>query len=190
MNPNNDLKIVRISNISPFDFTAELGAMFNGVPYFVAAGGSLLAPYAIGNHLATALAKQMLIQKAPIRDSNNTDGKGSDRPLWTPDTLDNLKAKIMKEVYEEEAVTPMSPHDVMAKKVKDLNKDQQEDGVTPKDVEVKDPVTYKDKKEVIEALEAKKITFDARKTKVQLEKLLKQKLWRLLKHQTNKQWIV
>jgi len=182
-----DYKIVRFTNISNFDFTGELGARFGGRDFFVPAGGSLLCPLTVGDHLATHLARQILIQKAPIRDANQVDGKGSDRPLWDDAKLAELKTKILAEVYEEEKKRPLTEAERMAQKVDELNR-----VVPPENTEVKDPggntdasgivpaddsssstIVYKDKAQVIDELKKKGVTFDARASKDKLEELLK-----------------
>ena len=122
-----DYKIVRVTNISNFDFTGELGARFGGRDFFVASGESLLVPLTVGDHLATHLARQILIQEAPIRDGSQTDGKGSDRPLWDDAVIKELKDKIMVNVYEEEKQKPVSEADRMAAKVKELNEVTEEE---------------------------------------------------------------
>ncbi len=172
----NDLKIVRITNISNFDFTGDLGARYDGRDFVIVAGGSLLTPFTVGDHLATHLARAIKLKNAPIRDAKETDGKGSDRPLWDDASLLELKAKIMKEVYEEERTNPVSEADRMALRVAELNK------TVPKDVEgdvdAPDLVpstgisAYKDKAQVIAELTKREIKFNARDSKDKLEKLL------------------
>ena len=180
-----DYKIVRITNISDFDFTGELGARFGGRDFFVPSGGSLLVPLTIGDHLAMHLARQILIRRAPIRDINQVDGRGSDRPLWDDSIISELKSKIMVEVYEEEKLAPQTEADRLAAKVAELNKVTAPDPVTPPVggnvdasgiVPVEDSprtaITYKDKAEVIAELAKKGVTFDARASKSKLEELL------------------
>lgn len=179
---DSDYKIVRITNISDFDFTGELGARFQGRDFFVPAGGSLLVPLTVGDHLATHLARQIMIRKSPIRDVKQIDGKGSDRPLWDDARIDELKSRIMTEVYEEDKQAPISEADRMVKKVEELNKVVAEpekevggnadaSGIVP--VETTDPaIIYQDKSEIIAALKEKKIPFDARQGKDKLETLL------------------
>lgn len=179
-----DYKIVRVTNISDFDFTGELGARFGGRDFFIPAGGSLLTPLTIGDHLATHLARQILIKKSPIRDVNQTDGKGSDRPLWDDAAIDELKTKIIAEVYEEEKKKPQSEADRMADKVAELNKVVAPE-VAPevggnadasKIVSVEDSsgssLVYRDKAQIIDELKAKGVSFDARASKTKLEELL------------------
>lgn len=173
---NNDHKIVRFTNISYFDFTSEMGAMYGGVPYFVPAGKSMLMPMPIGDHLATHLARQIILQKAPIRDEKETDGKGSDRKLWDENVINGLKAKIVTEQYEEERLAPTSEADRIKQKVEDLNRnfppevklasDPSKDGPDA-------PSRFQDKADVIAELNKRGIKFDARGNKAKLEVLLK-----------------
>lgn len=180
-----DYKIVRFTNISNFDFTGELGARFGGRDFFVAAGESLLCPLTVGDHLATHLARQILIQKAPIRDVNQVDGKGSDRPLWDDVKLAELKAKILVEVYEEDKKKPLTEAERMAQKVAELNSvvpaEPKEDlggnadpsSIVPVADSPSSEIVYKDKAQIISELKVKGITFDARASKDKLEELLK-----------------
>ena len=175
-----DYKIVRITNISDFDFTGELGARFGGRDFFVPAGGSLLVPLSVGDHLAMHLARQMLIRKAPTRDANQLDGKGSDRPLWDDAVISELKSKIMAEVYEEEKKNPLSEADRMAAKVAELNRvvppevggNADASGVVPVE-DSNSALAYKDKAQIIQELKTKGVSFDARASKTKLEELLK-----------------
>lgn len=176
-----DLKIVRITNISDFDFTGELGARYGGRDFFIPAGGSLLTPLTVGNHLATHLARQILIRKAPTRNANEVDGKGSDRPLWDEAVINDLKAKIMVEVYEEERKSPQTEADRMADKVAELNKivppeeiggNADASGIVPAEDSASSTLVYKDKAQVIDELKKKGVSFDARASKTKLEELL------------------
>lgn len=178
-----DYKIVRITNISDFDFTGELGARYGGRDFFIPAGGSLLTPLTVGDHLATHLARQILIRKAPTRDAGQIDGKGSDRPLWDDSVISELKAKIMVEVYEEDKKAPLTEAERMAQKVADLNKavppepkttggNVDASGIVPVEDSANSAIVYKDKAQVIEELKKKGVSFDARASKDKLENLL------------------
>lgn len=177
-----DYKIVRITNISDFDFTGELGARYGGRDFFVPAGGSLLCPLTVGDHLATHLARQILIRKAPTRDANQVDGRGSDRPLWDDAIISELKSKIIADVYEEEKQNPLSEAERMAAKVAELNKvvtpEPQVGGnvdastVVPVD-DGSSALVYKDKAQIISELRVKGVAFDARASKDKLAELLK-----------------
>lgn len=164
----NDHTVVRFTNIADFDFTAEMGAMYGGVPYFVPAGKSLLVPKTIGLHLAKHLARQVFIQKAPIRDDKEIDGKGTDRPLWDTDKLIAVAAQMISEEYSEEKPAVRTEAEMLSEKVKELNNTFKEEG-TPSE----SPKDYVDKAEVIAELERRDIPHDKRKTKNALEQLLK-----------------
>lgn len=196
-NPN-EAKVVRFTNIFDFDYTHAYG----GVPYQLRAGVTQLFPWAIGDHLATHLARQALIRKAPTRDDNATDGRSgestrSDRPLWDDTAISALKSKIIQDAYVEERTAPLSEAEQYKKKVDELNKqfpglvpaESVESptvssvpgsitaGVTPTvpmpETQTNQPVQYLDKGEVIAALKAKGIAHDARLSRASLEKLLK-----------------
>lgn len=179
---DNDLKIVRVTNISNFDFTGELGARYGGRDFVILAGKSLLVPFTLGDHLAKHLAQAILIKGAPVRDASQTDGKGSDRPLWDDASITILKGKIMSEVYEEEAKPALSEPDRMAAKVRELNKvmppeetnggNTEVSGLVQADDGAGTTVTYKDKADVIAELNKRGVKFDARSSKVTLEGLL------------------
>lgn len=169
----NDTRIVRIRNIFDFDFTGELGARYGGRDFPIPAGSSLLVPFPLGDHLATHLARQSIIRNAPLRDGSETDGKGSDRPLWSDQAIEDVKKRLISDVYEEEKAPVLSEADRMAAKIEELNsnfepKADEEPVIDP----TASPVEYKDKAEVIEALKKRGITFNARSSKATLEGLL------------------
>ena len=177
-----DLKIVRITNISDFDFTGELGARYGGRDFFVPAGGSLLAPLTVGDHLAGHLARQIMLKKAPIRDASEVDGKGSERPLWNVDSLEELKKKILAEVYEEEKPVVLSKEEELARKVEELNRatsltaEELDGGNADASEIITDTIVgsvYKDKAQVIAELTKREIKFNPRDSKANLEKMLK-----------------
>lgn len=175
---DNDLRIVRITNISDFDFTGDLGARYGGRDFSVPAGKSLLTPFTVGDHLATHLARQIMLKNAPIRDAKELDGKGSDRPLWDEARVAELKSKIMKDVYEEERVNPTSEADKMAEKIAELNKvlPVEEGGNADASViemtESGSDFVYQDKAQIIAELKKREISFDPRLGKNKLEALL------------------
>ena len=168
-----DTKIVRFRNIFDFDFTPEMGAMYGGIPYFVPAGGSLLCPLSLAEHLAKHLARHSIIQKAPIRDDNEIDGKGKDRPLWDESVIAAIKAKLITEAYTEDRPTQRTEAQVLAERVKALNDafPVTEEAAKEEPV-VSAPASYKDKAEVIAELKKRGITFNPRLSKANLEKLL------------------
>lgn len=162
---NNETKILKVTNITNFDFTPDMGAMYDGHQYPLRAGKSLLAPFTVANHLAKHLARQIVIQEAPIRDEKETDGNGKDRPLFTEESIEIIKGKILSEAYEEEKAPVISESQARADKMAELN--------DVADPEVKAGKGYKDKAEVIAELEKREIPFNARLGKAKLEELLK-----------------
>lgn len=169
---NEDInKVVRLTNKTDFDFTPEMGARFGGVPYFIQAGKSMLAPKPVAKLLAKHLARQVFLRQAPIRDERETDGKGSTRALWTEEQALRLADTFLSDEYAEERAPVLTEAEIMDNKIKMLNETfpQEEDTATTK-AEV--APTYVDKQDVIKALTEKGIRFDARMTKANLEKLL------------------
>lgn len=191
MPQNNEARVVVVTNISDFDFTHPYG----GIPYNLPVGKPMLFPYAIADHLATHLARQIILRKAPVRDENAVDGRGgesvrSDRPLWTDETINELKKKIMKDAYEQAPTPQLSDAEIMKQRIDELNREfpvtagaapsaQAPEVLISTDDGIKavmptgEVITYADKGEVMAALKAKGIVFDARKSRADLEKLLK-----------------
>lgn len=170
-----DFKVVTFKNISDFDFTPALGAMFNSRPIFgkakekcIAVGEELLFPYHIGRRLAINLAKQILVKKIP----NPEYGKGDPSQQGATGSFGNeeinaLVSKILLSEYQEEKPIKETETDVLMRKFEELNKKVAELGAT-----AVTPEGFKDKKQVIEELTKRGVTFDARKSKAELEKLL------------------
>jgi hypothetical protein len=173
MENENDVKVVTFKNIASFDFTPALGAMFNSRPIFgkveagkIVVGEELFFPYHIGRRLAINLAKAILVKELPLPDH----GKGD--PSVTPkgfgdEQIKDLVVRILVSEYKEEKPIKESETDVLLRKFEELNK-------TVEDLKGSKITSegFKDKKQVIEELTKKGITFDARKSKAELEKLL------------------
>lgn len=182
-------RIFKVTNPFDFDFTHAWG----GVPYTLPMGKPILLPYPLADHLATHLARQSLIRKAPLRDEKETDGKGKDRPLWSEEAIDEIKKSIMQEQYTEQPKPVTSEAELLRQKIEQLNRDfaalsdkvdAKTGGNAPLTEEMKpEPtpdstltvdgqITYKDKAEVIAELNKRGIKFDARMGKEGLAKLL------------------
>lgn len=157
-------KIFRLTNKTDFDFTPAMGAMYGGIAYPIPAGKSLLAPKPMAKLLAKHLARQVFIKKAPIRDEKETDGKGTDRALWTEEDIQRTAEKFLADEYEEAKPEPQSEAQRMAEKVRLLNEAFPTSSPSS---------TVRDKAEVIAELEKKGIPHDKRSTKEKLEALLK-----------------
>ena len=153
-----ELTICQFTNIADFDFTAELGAMFGGRPFFVEKGGTLLMPEPAAYRLAVNLAKAMLNKN--ITDTEK--GKGDDRAAikaWSDEDVERLVEKIISKKIFEERKPILSDAERMAEKIKALN-------------EPEIPVDHVDKAEVIAMLEAKGEKVDRRKSLAELKKQL------------------
>lgn len=184
-NPN-DFKVVEFQNSTDFDFTPEMGCMYDSRPIFgisgrpgIAAGERMSLPYHIGHRLAMNLAKQAMIRRAPAVDpKDNPTGS----VLWNDDSIEALKNSFITELYTEEKPIGMSETDLLMKKVEELKKFVQENvPAKPSAAEITTPdaetpsgeaTVYKDKAEVIAELTKRGIQFNARDSKATLEKLL------------------
>lgn len=173
MNNNNDLKVVKIKNISDFEFTPALGAMFDSRPVFgkngrsIEVGEELLMPYHVGYRVAVNLAKYMLLQG----DSAPEYGKGdpsAHKAIFTDDAVKELVRKIISDQYEEETPIEETETEKLMKKFDELNKVVE--GLAGAKVTVEG---YKDKSEIIAELEKRGIPHDKRSNKATLEELLK-----------------
>ena len=158
-------RVVTFTNIADFDFTPQLGAMFGGVGYPVLTGEVKLYPWDLADHLAGALAKQMFLKKDKsvigTYDPNDTTG-GMGAVLWTDAKIAEVKGKILGEPIIGQKEVVMTEAQKTEAKVKELNELEPEISATG----------YKDKAEVIAELQKKGVTFDARRSKSELEKLL------------------
>lgn len=185
-NPN-DFKVVEIFNSTDFDFTPELGAMFDGSPLFVGSGERRQFPYHVGNRLAINLAKAVLIKGAPLHDPGANNPVGT--PLWSDARLEEIKNSFMKELYVEEKPIAQSETQVLLARVAQLEKLFNEKKAaepldTPKEkvqsvqeivapeLTRSEPKVYLDKQEVIAELEKRGIRHDKRQNQENLEKLL------------------
>lgn len=173
METENDLKVVTFKNISNFEFTPALGAMFNSRPIFgkakpgcIVEGEELLFPYHIGHRLAINLAKQILVKEIPAPEY----GKGDPsviQSVFGDEQIQVLVNKILISEYKEEKAIKESETDILLRKFEELNKQ-----VADLKAEKVSPEGFKDKQEVIAELEKRGITHDKRASKAVLEKLL------------------
>jgi hypothetical protein len=205
MNPQtsnpNDHKVVSFHNSTDFDFTPDLGCMYDGRAVNgksgapgIQAGETVVLPYHIGMQVATNLAKIAILKTAPHVDPAGTP---TGVPLWDTTRLNSLKTSYIKDLYSEDKPLAQSETDKMMAKIEELRKitdqllkksepvvDSQpaepviENSVTTSEVTENAvgvgsvPVTYQDKQEVILELEKRGIKHDKRQGKENLEKLL------------------
>ena len=183
-----DFKVVEFFNNTNFDFTPELGAMYDGRPLFVGSGERKQFPYHIGHRLAENLAKAVLIKGAPLHDPTAVNPVGT--PLWGEEGVKRIKASFLTELYSDEKPIAVSETDRLMNRVaeleelfqKQLKKDNAEgvekvQGQTVQEIVAPETIkteakVYQDKAEVIAELVSKGIAHDKRKSKAELEKLL------------------
>lgn len=164
-NPN-EYRIVTFKNIASFDFTPALGAMFDSKDFLIKAGETINLPYSVGQRLAINLAKAMIISQAPEQKL----GEGNDtqvQSLIKEGDIEKIVDKVLVSEYQEEKAHQMSETEALSARIDELNKKLENVVETKISTE-----GYSDKKEVIEALKAKGVTYNPRKSKEELEALL------------------
>ncbi len=175
----NDYRVVSFHNSTVFDFTPEMGCMYdgraiNGVKGLgIVSGETVMLPFHVGNQLAINLAKRVL----NTTPSANVDAQGvpTGVPVWDEQKLEEEKMKYMKDMYTEEKPAPQTETDKLMAKVEEyksmVDSLLKKDGVQTTDSPI---ITgeFQDKQEVMEELEKRGIKHDKRKTKEELEKLL------------------
>lgn len=194
-NPKDDV-VVTFHNSTDFDFTPEMGCMYDGRPINgtggtpgIKAGESKLLPYHIGRRLATNLAKRVF-NTSPAATVDPA-GIPTGVPVWNETQLQALADTYIKEEYADARPVTMTETDKLMAKVAELEKFVKENvpgaakeaqtevaseagpaAAAEKAPEAGEPKTYQDKQEVIAELERRKIKFDRRASKAALEKLL------------------
>lgn len=191
----NDFKVVEFFNRTDFNFTPELGAMYDGRPLFVGSGERRQYPYHIGKRLAVNLAKAVLIKGAPLHDPTSNNPVGT--PLWSDEKLTALASSFITEQFMEEVPVAKSETDRLFLRVAELEKLFQQKEAEKSESAPKEPVmsvsdivtapditattvatqpttqkVYQDKQEVMAELDKRGIKYDKRKGKDTLEALL------------------
>ncbi len=198
VNPN-DFKVVAFHNLTEFDFTSDMGCMYDGRAINggsgapgVQAGETVILPYHVGHQLAVNLAKRVLNTSLPA----TVDPKGipTGVPIWSLERLELEKHKFLKELYSEGKPAAQSETDKLMAKVEEykamvekLLAGSKVESITPEQESVVQamsapqtavsesvfsPKVYTDKQEVLAELEKRVIKHDKRKSKDELEKLL------------------
>lgn len=196
-----DFVVVTFHNSTDFDFTPEMGCMYDGRPINgksgnpgIAAGESKLLPYHVGKLLSVNLAKRVFNTSQPA--TVDPAGIPTGVPIWNATKLNDLASTFVKEEYSDDRPAALTETDKLMQKVADLEKFVR-DNLNPKGVETPAPaadvasaatepaapittepaapapaVAFKNKQEVITELEVRGIAHDKRQTKAELEKLL------------------
>ena len=159
----NDHRVVSFHNSTDFDFTPEMGCMYdgravNGKGMGIASGETAIFPFYVGNQLAINLAKRVL----NTTPSATVDAQGvpTGVPVWDEQRLEEEKMKYMKDMYTEEKPAPQSETDKLMAKVEEYK--SMVDSLLAKDgVQTTDsPIItgeFQDKQEVMEELEKRGI---------------------------------
>lgn len=180
----NDYKVVSFRNSEEFDFTPDMGCMYDGRSINgsgenpgIAKGETKTLPYHVGHRLAINLAKMAMIRRAPAVD---TAGIPTGVPIWDEPKMTALATSYLTDLYSEEKPLAKTETDILMEKVEKYTSlvekllPKKEETIEPKEESETPtaPKKYQDKAEVIEELKKKGIKYDARQTKDALEKLL------------------
>jgi len=173
---NNTNKVVTFKNDTDFEFTPELGAMYDSQPIFggsgqpLQAGESIVLPWAIGHLMAKNLAKTVLNKGAKVDKAGIPTGE----PVWSEESLEKVKASFLTEMYTEAKEKTLSETEIMMAKIEQYNAAVE---VLVPDIKEKTETEvveskFSDKSDVIKELETRGIKFNARLGKDKLEELL------------------
>lgn len=176
-----DFQVVSFHNGTDFDFTPDMGCMYDGRAIHGPIGGpgikmgeTMTLPYHIGHRLAVNLAKMSMIKAGSGKSQTDANGQPIIKSMWDDTELDRVKNTYLVNLYSEDKPVSMSQTDLLMQKVEALNKmvtDMQGEK-EEKTVDMVEKGSFQDKAEVIAALEVKGIAHDKRKSKAELEKLL------------------
>lgn len=168
---SNEGKVVRFTNITDERFEHAFG----GTPFFVEAGESKLMPWTIADHLATHLARKILLKNdasLSVYDPKDPTG-GVGKPIWNADEEAKVKSKILGEIMEQAVEAEKTEVEKLQEQIKKLNEFVASKFGSEEQPKVVQEGQYQDKAEVIAELEKRGIQFDARQKKEKLEELLK-----------------
>lgn len=196
----NDFKVVQFTNSTDFDFTPEMGCMFDSRPISgvsgrpgIISGENMILPYHVAQRLAINLAKVSFVRADSGKPQLDAQGAPIIRSMWDDVSLEKHKDSFLRDLYSEEKPTAMSQTDLLMAKVEEYKAmvdkllDKQDttalqeaqppadnDHVAPgaSQFPASDGIVYQDKAEVIAELEKRGIVHDKRKSKAELEKLL------------------
>ena len=163
-------KVVIFTNIDDQDFEHA----YNGQPFRVPAGESQHMPFDLANHLATHLARKILLRGdggKNIYDPTDKSG-GSGIKIFGETEERKLKDKILGNTYQVERPREENEVERLQREVKELNKFVKDNVPGLKAVESTPIVDgtdgYETKADVIAKLNSLGIKFDARQNKDKL----------------------
>lgn len=180
----NDYKVVKFKNSTDFDFTHDMGCMYNSVPISgvqgvlgIKSGEEMTLPYHVGNRLSVNLAKAVMVRSddgKPLKDANGNPM--ADKAIWSEPQLDATAKSFITELYKETAPLALTETDKLLAKVEEFKSQMKKQGIdldAPESAESVAAVKgFKDKKDVLDELTRRGIVHDKRKSKAELEKLL------------------
>lgn len=124
----NDYKVVSFRNSETFDFTPEMGCMYDGRSINgssgrpgLMAGESKMLPYHVGMRLATNLAKQVLLRRAGSKPE--VDALGNPMPtksIWDDAALESLKLSFIEHLYSEDRPVKQTETDLLFARIEAL----------------------------------------------------------------------
>lgn len=179
-----DFQVVSFHNSTGFNFTPEMGCMYDGRAINgpsggpgIRAGETMTLPYHIGHRLAINLAKAVMLRGASEKPLVDAQGNPMIKSLWDDKGLEDTKNTFLTDLYSEDKPANPSQTDILMEKVEALNKmvldlKGEKPSVVAETAGVPSKVIYQDKAEVITELDKRKVVYDKRKSKAELEKLL------------------
>jgi len=113
-NPNEG-RVIAFTNITDEDFTHPYG----GQPFFVKARETVMFPWSLANHLATHLARKVLLKtdKSSKQYDPKDETGGVGKPIWDDQAENELKSKILGASYQQEVATPKSEIELLKEQV-------------------------------------------------------------------------
>lgn len=198
---SNDVRVVAFHNSTEFDFTPEMGCMYDGRPINgrsgapgIQGGETVTLPYHVGNRLAINLAKRVF-NTSPAATADPA-GIPTGVPIWSESKLQELADTYLADLYVEAKPIAQSQTDILMAKVEEYKKmvdtlvantNQGKSAesvvsevavpavstvVPPESTTAEPSKSYVDKQEVLAELEKRGIKHDKRSNKATLEKLL------------------
>lgn len=182
-----DFQVVSFHNSTSFDFTPDMGCMYdsrsiNGVQGGpgIKAGETMTLPYHIGHQLAKNLAKMSMVLGSGNKPQTDANGQPIIKSIWDDQELERVKKSFLTDLYTEDKPTAMSETDKLMAKVEEYKKMvdtliSSKSEQTPDSTSVPTAMVsagFQDKAEVIAELEKRNVVHDKRKSKAELEKLL------------------
>ena len=184
----NDYKVVSFHNAESFDFTHEMGCMYDGRPVTgsegvlgLGGGETKMLPFHVGFRIARNLAKQTLMRKSGDRKQLDTQGHPIVAAIWDDAALENLARSYITEMYSEDKPVAKTQTDVLFERIQALEslikgQDAKKEEVLVAKESIPAPeevvLTFQDKQQVLLELEKRGIPHDKRASQAKLEELL------------------